>query len=70
MRTKKIETMVEVELSLDDFTDEEIREEYAERGLVTNETLADVKDAFCRGDEKAAISLVKKIVCDEFGVVL
>lgn len=70
MRTKKVEATVEVELSLEDFTDEEIDAEFKLRCLGVTAGMEQVKDAFCRGDEKAAIALTKKIVCDEFGVVL
>lgn len=63
---------VEVEIDLEDFTDEELRDELAERGggFEYNERIRELYDLLHMGKDEQALAVLKVFVCDQLGRVL
>ena len=69
---------VEVEIDLEDFTDEELRDELAERlgsgggggGFDYNERIRELYDLLHMGKDEQALAVLKVFVCDQLGRVL
>ena len=68
---------VEVEIDLEDFTDEELRDELAERlgtdgsgSFEYNERIRELYDLLHMGKDEQALAVLKVFVCDQLGRVL
>ena len=66
---------IDVEVDLEDFTDEELREELAERlgvsgGFQYNERIRELYDLLHMGKDEQALAVLKVFVCDQLGRVL
>lgn len=65
---------VEVEIDLEDFTDEELRDELAERlggsGFTYNQSIRELYDLLHMGKDEQALAVLKVFVCDQLGRVL
>lgn len=68
---------VEVEIDLEDFTDEELRDELAERlgtdgsgSFQYNERIRELYDLLHMGKDEQALAVLKVFVCDQLGRVL
>jgi hypothetical protein len=67
---------IEVEIDLEDFTDEELRDELAERlggsgsGFEYNQSIRELYDLLHMGKDEQALAVLKVFVCDQLGRVL
>ena len=65
---------VDIEIDLEDFTDEELRDELANRlggsGLTYNQSIRELYDLLHMGKDEQALAVLKVFVCDQLGRVL
>lgn len=65
---------IDVEIDLEDFTDEELRDELAERlggsGFEYNQRIRELYDLLHMGKDEQALAVLKVFVCDQLGRVL
>ena len=66
---------IDVEVDLEDFTDEELRDELAERlgsggSFEYNERIRELYDLLHMGKDEQALAVLKVFVCDQLGRVL